>query len=492
MSIFKNIREGLKIEVILQELDADQEMYKNNILICNVILNLLNRFLTKIRYVGDREVLRKYFPASFAQSLKLKNFTDEDPVLSIIIGNEEKKVNNPLYVSSNGWSIYLSRKRPCPWRDFTQNPLSAIYIAALVVGEIFKLLVKNFVKVEIIEEFIFDFITYGKGNQPIREPNLPPYLDLNLALIGCGGVSQAVCFALSQFELRGRISFIDYDYIDESNKQRYFLVFDEYIGMSKTQYLTNFLLGHENNLLTTLGFILSYEEAISINESMFNMTDVIISVDNKKTRIALQAALPKVIWNVWTDTQLNVLRYGIGKHEFLDEYQCLACAYYPRNSSTPSKTELEASILGLTQEEFLHRKEQNDLIKEEDLSHIFNNHQLRPEQAQKLNTLIGQPFQNIIHGQCGVFNIPLGEKHEPTPATHIPLLAGTYVIIQYIIDRLNCTKGQKFKSITDFDALAYPTIDCFIKKIKEHNCICSDPIYQDVFKKKWELQLKLK
>lgn len=484
MRVFKKKIEELKIAVILQDLNTDLELNENNILICNVILNLLNRYLTKIRYIGNLDKLKKYFPNSFSQSVQLKHFSD-NPIVSIIIGNKEEKVDNPLYISSNGWSIYLSRKKPCPWKKFTKNPLSAIYIAALAVGEIFKILVKDFIPVEIKEEFIYDFITHGRSNQPLSEPLLPPFLDLDLILIGCGGVAQGICFALSQIELRGRISLIDDDCIDGSNKQRYILAFDENIGMSKTQYLSSFLF--RNNLLTTLEFILPYEDAISVNESLFKMKDVLISVDNKKTRINLQAALPKMIWNVWTDTQSNTLRYGIGKHDFLNEYECLACAYFPTNSSTPNQIELNASILGMTQEEFLRRKDQNDLIKEEDLSYIFNNHRLRLEQVQKLKSLVGKPFQNILHGPCGVFNIRLGEKYERTPATHIPLLAGTYVVIQYILDQLEITHGKKIESVAEFDAFSYPSENSLIKKHREPNCICNDPIYQKVFKNKWEI-----
>lgn len=484
MGVFKKKIEDLKIEVILQDLNTDLELYENNILICNVILNLLNRFLTKIRYIGNLDKLKKYFPNSFSQSVQLKHFSD-NPIVSIIIGNKEEKVDNPLYISSSGWSIYLSRKKPCPWKKFTKNPLSAIYIAALAVGEIFKILVKDSISVEIKEEFIYDFITHGRSDQPLSEPLLPPFLDLDLILIGCGGVTQGICFALNQIELRGRISLIDDDCIDESNKQRYILAFDENIGMSKTQYLSSFLF--RNNLFTTLEFILPYEDAISVNESLFKMKDVLISVDNKKTRINLQAALPKMIWNVWTDTQSNTLRYGIGKHDFLNEYECLACAYFPTNNSTPNQIELNASILGMTQEEFLGRKEQNDIIKEEDLSYIFNNHRLRPEQVQKLKSLVGQPFQNILHGPCGVLNIRLVEKYERTPATHIPLLAGTYVVIQYILDQLEITHGKKIESVAEFDAFSYPSENCIIKKHREPNCICNDPIYQKVFKNKWEI-----
>ena len=306
---------------------------------------MLDRFLTNIRYTSNPEYLKKYFLDSFLQNIQSKSFESE-PILSIIIGNKKEAVQNPLYLSSNGWSIYLSRKKPCPWRIFTRNLLSAIYIASLGVGEVFKLLVEDYASVEIIDDFIYDFITHGKTNQPVINPLLPSYLDINLTLVGCGAIGQAIAFVLDQFELRGKITLIDPDIIDESNKQRYLLAFNENIGMSKTQFLSKYLMDNKNNLLTALEFIQPYEISITIYESLFNMENVFISVDNKRTRVNLQAALPRRIWNIWTDTAQGILRYGIGKHDFINEYQCLACAYYPEGD-IPNQMELNAAILGI-------------------------------------------------------------------------------------------------------------------------------------------------
>ena len=108
-------------------------------------------------------------------------------------------VQNPLYLCSSGWSIYLSQRNPCPWNKITKNPLTAIFIAGLAVGEVFKLLVKDYVNVDIKEEFIYDFITHGKDNQPVIYPQLPQFLNLDLTLIGCGAIGQAIVFALNQF-----------------------------------------------------------------------------------------------------------------------------------------------------------------------------------------------------------------------------------------------------------------------------------------------------
>jgi len=394
-------------------------------------------------------------------------------------------VQNPIYICSSGWSIYLSQKKPCPWKKITKNPLTAIFIAGFVVGEVFKLLVKDYITVDFKEEFIYDFITHGKDNQPVIYPQLPPYFNLNLTLIGCGAIGQAIVFALNQFELRGRLSFIDPDRIDESNKQRYLLGFNENIGINKARFLSKVLINNKNNLLTTREFCHPYEIAITIQESLFDMKDVIVSVDNKRTRLNVQAALPKYIWNTWTDTAQGTLRYGIGKHDFKNEFECLACSYYPEGS-IPSQIELNAKILGMNQQELIHRMAQNNQITEGDLKYFFENFNLNQMQLVKIKKLIGKPFSDIFHGDCGVFSVKISEKHEITPATHVPVLAGTYAVIQYILDHLEISNGKRIESVAEFDAFSYPSEDCLIKKRRNQNCICNDPIYQKVFKKKWE------
>lgn len=448
------------------------------------MLNLLERFLTNIRYVGNPEYLKKYFPDSFLQNIKSKNF-DNKPILSVIIGNKKVNVQNPLYLSSNGWSIYLSRRKPCPWKTFTRNPLSAIYIAALAVGEVFKILIKDYVSVEIMDDFIYDFITHGKTEQPVIDPLLPSYLNINLTLIGCGALGQAIAFALDQFELRGKITLIDPDIIDESNKQRYLLAFNENIGSNKAKFLSMYLLNNKNNLLTALEFLHPYEISITLQESLFNMENVFISVDNKRTRVNLQAALPKIIWNIWTDTSERILRYGIGKHDFTNESQCLACAYYPK-VDVPNQMELNASLLGKSQEEINRRMEQNDIITKEDLNYLMNNFTIPPDQLNRIQNLVGRPFSNIFHGECGIYNVKLFEKHEPTPATHVSVMAGVYSVIQFLLNELEIKNGHLIESVAEFNAFAYPNEDCFIKKKRHPNCICNDPIYQEVFKNKWK------
>ena len=457
-----------------------------NILYSNIILNLINRFLTNITFKGNLELVKKIFPMnSFIEELKSKEFKEKAD-LTIVFGNKKISTKKAYYISSSGWSIYISHIQPCKWKNFIENPLSAFYVGALMVGEIFKYLIKDYVKVDLLNEFIYDFIHHGKENQPILEPKLPNYFDLNLAIIGCGAVGQAIGLALKELEIRGKIIHIDYDVIDQSNLQRYPLAFKENVGRLKTEQLSSYLVNNGNLLLNS--FEINTEFRIAISEYNINtrIEDVFISVDNKRARLDLQATLPKMIWNVWTDTNEKTLRYGFGKHDFQDIYECIACAYYP-DGEIPKQIELNSKLLGLSEKEIKKRIKNGDKFKEKDLNYLFENFTVPQNQVQNLKRLIGTPIKDALHGECGVFNVKLSEKHEPTPAPHVPTLAGVNAVIQYVLSKIDSEKYGRNIFIGEYDAFSYPNENCMIKKKRNKNCVCNDEIYQQAYRKKWTI-----
>jgi len=471
-----------KVEIIVQKTNTSEEKLIGD-LICNVIMNLLNRFLKKIKFISeDDSILDQYFPPSFKKEIKEKNFTDKSEI-KIVIGLNKVDAENLIYVWSNSWNIYISRIEPPKWINNKFNPISSTYVAALTVGEIYKLLISDYVSVKIEDEYILNLINWENAFIEKPNPELPKILDLDLTLVGCGANAQSFIFLLNFFELEGKITFIDQDIIDLSNKQRYLLAFDENINASKVKFLSQFLMSQKNNLLMTYEYMFNYEIALSIIPSLYKMNEVLISVDNKRTRINVQGSLPKLIWNSWTDTSEENLRYGFGKHQFLDDYQCIACSYFPSGKS-PSQFELNKTLLGLSDEELKNKMEKNESIAKKDLDYVFNNFSIPNEQKARLNELIGRPFSEIFHGDCGIYNVKINEKDEPTPAPHLPTLSAVITFLQFILNKIGYN-DYKMPSIGEFNALLYPNKNSFIAKLKEKKCICSMDYYLEIFKKKW-------
>ncbi len=272
---------------------------RNLVEACIITLNLLPRFLSCVRYQGPN-IFSKRLPGSHIKKL---NFgTDEWlPSITLVFGKSAEEGNNLLYVDSDGWSVYLSKNKTCPWKSKTVNPLSAIYAGALAVGEVFKELFPE-VKSEKIDHLEYDLLTHGISQQPVLEPKLPEIINFeHLSIIGCGAVGQALAYALLvSVKLSGKIHLLDKENLDVSNEQRYVLAFEENRGKSKANLIFE-MLSQQNPALQASAISGPFELLSETTSKPGWDNEVVASVDNIKTRINIQAGLPKLLWNVWTE-----------------------------------------------------------------------------------------------------------------------------------------------------------------------------------------------
>ena len=455
-------------------------MEKNvNAITCrNMLLNLLPRFLKTVAYDGP-VVGEKTFPPS--HFMKIKNGQISDPSITIIFGNvEHDSIKNVLYVGSVGWSIYVSNKKACEWKPFPINGLSALYAAGIIAGEIFKYMLPDEFT-DKITHFEYDLVTHGNASQPVCEPSIPDVINFdNVAILGCGAIGQAFCAAVRMTsKLTGSLMLIDNDVIDESNEQRYVFSFMENRNMPKVQHLAS-ILSISNPTLVINGSIARYEDVMSQSHIKFN--EIITLVDNIKTRINAQAALPKILWNAWTDTSKSILRYGAGRHMLAGPYQCVACSYYS-NDSISNQIELDSLMTGFTNEEIKVKTSGNYLTTKNDIDHINNHNKII---RQELYQHVGKPFSSLLHGLCGVYSRSMGESHATTPAPHTSLLAGIFLASQFVLRQLPLSDSSKLMdSVADFNALGIPNSACITKSQRRKSCFCNDVIYQQVYNKIW-------
>ncbi|MDI1495073.1 MAG: hypothetical protein K8823_379 [Cenarchaeum symbiont of Oopsacas minuta] len=462
----------LKIQIIFpKELISN----KNAVNCCYMLLNILPRFLKNVSYNGPDMIIKK-FPKSHHEKISIDQI--QNPTLTIVLGTKKyDNGKNILYIGSAGWSIYASTIKPCHWSSSSDNSLSAFYLAGIITGEIFKYLLPSIPTDKIPSHFEYDLITYGSESQPVLEPQIPSMINLdNFAIVGCGAIGQAFALAL-QFatNITGKIILIDPDNVDLSNIQRYVYSFVENINEPKTNILAK-LLSKDNPTLNPIPITLSYE-LVNITGTSFK--EVVTAVDNIETRLNVQAGLPKTIWNAWTDTSNNTLRYGVGHHIMNGKYQCLACSYYPKSNS-PSESKLHSMMTGISE----IRINQNANVNEEDIIQIEKHTKIKQD---NLRQHIGKPIDILLHGPCGMYTLPINVPHEPTPAPHTPFLAGVFLATQIILSRI-ASLPDKFKlleSSAEFSALHIPNQDCILKHKKNENCFCNDNIYRNVYDKKW-------
>lgn len=434
-----------------------------------------------VRYTGPESALRD-FPPSHLSKINLGE-GDWNPSVTIIFGKDEKNdVKNPIYVGSTGWSSYISTKKPCKWPTLPPNAISALYTGGLVVGEVFKYLLSE-ISSDKISHLEYDLITHGKENQPVVEPSLPESIHFeDLTIVGCGAIGQALVYALkASTRLFGSITLVDNDKLEQSNEQRYIGAFEEHRGMLKIKLISQWLT-QINPGLSILQAPLKYEEFARLGKPLGH--EVVAAVDNAKTRINIQAGLPKVLWNVWTDTSQNTLRYGAGYHTFEGPYQCAACGYYPTKSN-PDQKEMNSIRTGIPAKEIEKKLANNEKVTEQDILRIS---QATGAPIDFLKPNLNKPFSEILHGDCGVFRLEAFETPTVTPAPHAPFLAGVFLASQIILRRIKLPDSAKLMdSVADFDAFGIPNEYCLMKKQKHSKCFCNDQVYQNAYKEKWNL-----
>ena len=470
---FRKRLDSYRVRVILQDSVENNENFQNA---CIASLNLLPRFLHNVSYSGTPSIL-KTFPASHLSRINLGS-DGCDPSITLVFGDKPMSVKNPLYVGSEGWSCYLSKEDSFPWEATNFNGLSSMFAGALAVGEIFKELLPE-IPSKKINTLKYDLITHGTANQPVLQPQSPDMIHIdNLLLVGCGAVGQAFCWALHAIsKLSGKIALVDDDTLEQSNEQRYFCAFEETRGMNKTVVLAK-LLKHGNPALTVAQLPMKYEDYATI---LCNHEEVVSAVDNVWTRLNIQAGMPRTFWNGWTDVDTGTLRYGIGRHSILGEYECAGCAYYPDGDS-PSQLDLDMRLTGFTKEEIEQKLRQNKVCTLSDIQFVATKSGVP---VQRLLPNVGKPFRDLLHGDCGVFALRQPEHDVVAPAPHVPVLCGILLATQIILERLESPRTVTVNSSADFDAFGIPSKNCIINKRKKSECFCSELIYQNAYKEKW-------
>jgi ThiF family len=239
-----------------------------------------------------------------------------------------------ITVSCEGWTIRIDDPAAMP------APCSAaVAMAAAAIGmsEVFRAVFAEHLDRgprDTATPWTLNLVT---GNEHIPELPQPSDIDVGTVhLVGCGAVGQAAVAALGTLRVRGTLVAVDHEAIDEGNLQRYVLALDADIGKPKTNMIERALKGSRlkvRKVPTRWG---------EDERSGPGAETVLVAVDSKRDRIGVQASLPRVIYNAWTQPD----EAGFSRHERFGVEPCLACLYWPRGSQ-PSYSELIAKTLGV-------------------------------------------------------------------------------------------------------------------------------------------------
>jgi len=466
---------SFRIEIIVDGTDS------NTVNTSKILLNLLPRFFRSVKLSGKKNSLY-HLPISH---IELISQNKNNPSLIIYLGPKKLKSRKKvLFVGSCGWSAYISTSKPMKYPKSHQNPIGAILAGALAAGEAFKRAFPE-LKGELINELVYDPLTFGEKD-PVIEPLIPNEIHFDdLTLIGLGGVGMGIIYCLNSLNsISGKLRLIDPEVMDKSNEQRYLYGFKENRGKSKVSIASDKLNETHPFLLDVKTHQNSYENIVKSLDMPLYLPTVIITVDQESTRKNVQAGLPKIIYNGWTDTDNPTMGYGIGKHELTGHYECLACAYFPKFGPKDSY-DLAALRTGFSVSELKRRHENNILTTEEDIVNI-SKHMGTP--VTNLERFVNEPITALLHGECGVLRVASQDKEATAPIPHIPLLLAIQIVTQLIIPYLEpSTEIKQLKSAAIFYGLKIPSQNPTEKRKKNPHCSCRDPVYSEAYKKKWEI-----
>jgi hypothetical protein len=244
-----------------------------------------------------------------------------------------RATSTEIRVSARDWDVHIYsvvEAGPC------MAP-AAMAAAALGVGELFRGVFASALDEAgriAPEPWGFNLITLGDpGDGPAL---LDGTIELGCVhLAGCGAIGQAAVLALAEMDVSGTLVAVDHDPLDLSNLQRYVLAVRKDVGAEKPELIRRALADRALQVEcvpTPWG---------ADSRSGPHAKCVLAAVDMLQARIELQAGLPQVIYNAWTQPK----DAGVSRHERFGTDACLACLCWP-DRPRPSETQLIADALG--------------------------------------------------------------------------------------------------------------------------------------------------
>lgn len=238
-----------------------------------------------------------------------------------------------IVVAPVGWEVLIDL--PDSGALHATNMLASLAAATIGAAAIFRRVFAELLPQgrEGVEPGRFNVLTHAPAATTL--PDLPPDIPLGrVHLVGAGAVGQAAIYALARVSATGTITVVDPEVITLSNLQRYVLTLDTDESVSKCAIAERALLG------TRLDFV-PVESEWSTDLLETESAEVICAaVDTEDIRIALQASLPRRVYNAWTQPA----DIGWSRHEQFGVEPCAACLYWP-TGPRPSYHELVARAL---------------------------------------------------------------------------------------------------------------------------------------------------
>jgi len=246
-------------------------------------------------------------------------------------------------VVAHGWNVTLDPGRT-PLRFECSTP-AALAASALGVGEVFRSVFADHLAVGRHARSgpqSINLITLGAASRVGGAGDRALEMG-SMHLAGAGAIGQAAVAVLRSYPAVGRITVVDPEQIDLGNLQRYVLTTSADPNQPKTSLIERACEGTSlkvESVCTAWG---------DDDRSGPGVDTVLVALDSRADRIAVQAGLPRAAYNAWTQPS----DLGWSRHEDFGVEPCLACLYWPRRPR-PNHHELVAQAFGVHPLRALH------------------------------------------------------------------------------------------------------------------------------------------
>ncbi|HEY0094023.1 MAG TPA: E2 ligase fold family C protein, partial [Archangium sp.] len=254
----------------------------------------------------------------------------------------------PVYVGSDGWVMRVSDSAPVG-SGSTTNPFGAAAAACVGCANVFRAVFREHLPAGAPDQHVeFSLLTLGAPGGV--EPQPSDGVDLGETFLGgIGAIGNAAVWALARVPgLAGTLHLIDHETVELSNLQRYVLADQEAASrcVAKVDLAADVLRAAgaargEHGILAVHPHKARWGEYLAARGN-WNLERVATAFDTIDARLDVQAALPRRIFNAWT--QLGDL--GVSRHRRFGDTPCLGCQY-PRVAGGKSEAEQIGDAMGL-------------------------------------------------------------------------------------------------------------------------------------------------
>ncbi len=246
-----------------------------------------------------------------------------------------------IYAGSNGWFARTSVSKPAGCGR-SKNPFGAGAAACFAVANIFRsTFSEQLGHPKPDADLRFSVLDLRLADAKSKNPVLKTVDIGEFHLAGLGAIGNGFLWAFARLACRGDLHLIDPDELELSNLQRYAMTTREDVQKPKANLAQGWLAQCG---VTPHVHQMDWERYAGTKGDR-RFEHVGVAVDTEKTRINIQASLPKMVFNGWTSAG----EFGVSWHRFTGQDACLACLYMPEKK-TPNFDQILARALHLPED----------------------------------------------------------------------------------------------------------------------------------------------